>query len=95
MAAVGQLQQLRRGQVLADTADLFHRAVLVVDALNGQYRAAQARHLGLDVPAAEGRVEPDVIPAPEGRIDVVMVARQPLRQVGAREQLAGALNAAH
>ena len=44
------------GRRCADTRDLLHRAVLVVHALDGQHRAADARQLGLDVPGAEGRI---------------------------------------
>jgi hypothetical protein len=49
-----------------DAADLLQRAVLVVQALHGQQRAARWRDFFLDRPVAERRVQPDVVPAPEG-----------------------------
>ena len=79
----------------AHAVDLLERAELVVQALDREHRAADALQPGFDVPGAESRVQPDVIPAPEGRVDVVVVARQTLRQVGAEEVLARGLDAGH
>src|SRR5476649_2043524 len=42
--------------------DLLHRAVLVVDALQREHRAAHRLDVALDGPVAEGRIEPDVVP---------------------------------
>ena len=53
-----------------ETVDLRHRSVFVVLALDREHRAADARHLRFDVPRAERRIEPDVVPAPERGVRV-------------------------
>src|SRR5205085_10091491 len=65
MAAVRQLQQARLRHAPRDAVDLLQRAVLVVDALDREQRAADRADLLLDRPAPEGRRQPDVVPAPE------------------------------
>ena len=53
------------------------RSVLVVVSLHRQYRARIDGDLPLDVPGAETRIQPDVVPAPERRVDVGVVPPEP------------------
>lgn len=65
--------------------DLRHGSVWIVEALNGQDRAADAREILFDVPAAEVRMEPDVVPSPEGACGVAVMAGELLGKVGGLE----------
>src|SRR5262245_46460778 len=87
MAAIREAQQLDRPTGLpGDRIELGHGAVLVVEALDRQHRAAYAGEDLLYVPGAEIRVQPDVVPAPERLRRVRVVAAELLRQVGALER---------
>src|SRR5688500_9755398 len=78
VAAVFELEDARPGNAPLDRSQLLERAVLIVATLHRKHGAADASDLRLDVPGAEPRIEPDVVPPPEGRIDVGMVLREPL-----------------
>src|SRR5450631_3274727 len=79
--AVLELDESRLRYAPRDSMDLLHRAVFVVDALQREHRAADGLDVALDRPVAEGRIEPDVVPAPEGGIGIVVVARELRTQV--------------
>ena len=64
-----------------DLLDLRKGTVLILQALNGEHRALNLRHLGFDVPLAEFRSEPGVPPAPKSGIGVGMVSCQSLWQI--------------
>jgi hypothetical protein len=96
MAAAVEAEQLdRAADLLRDGVDLRHGAVLVVEALDREHRAGDARQVLLDVPRAEFRVQPDVVPAAERRLGVGVMARQALAQVGGLERGLRAGNARH
>src|SRR5262245_23714287 len=61
--------------------DLLHGAVLIVLALHDQDRHANISQEFRDIPFAEFRIEPCVIPAHECIVDVGMPARKPRTQV--------------
>src|SRR5512139_2833162 len=67
MAAVGEFQQFGLRCTSGNTLDLLHRSVRVVVPLDGEQRAADGRQQVFDGPGGKCRVEPDVVPAPEGR----------------------------
>src|SRR3954447_18400998 len=69
-----------------DAVDLLQGAVRVLGALDQQRRAAHARGVLLEAPGAERGLEPDVAPAVEGGVGVVVVARHPLAQDPALER---------
>jgi hypothetical protein len=54
--------------------------MFVVQPLHGQQRALDRADPALDRPVAEGRVKPDVVPSPEGRVRILVVAGQALAQ---------------
>src|SRR6185503_10349382 len=93
MAAAGELHELHALHGAGDAVHLRHRPVLVVHALDRHDRRLDRGDLGLDAPGAEGRCEPDVVPAPEGGIHVVVIAREALAQVGLEVRDARALDA--
>ena len=64
----------RSADAVLDGVDLGEGAVLVVGALDRQHRTAYARKNILDVPMAEIRMQPDVVPAAEGAVGVGVVA---------------------
>jgi hypothetical protein len=67
VAAIGQFQQLcAAASAWLNAPDLLQRAVLVVQPLHGQQRAGDGGDLVFDAPLPEGRMQPDVVPAPEG-----------------------------
>src|SRR4029077_2447559 len=95
-AAAREAQPLDRpAGLLRDRVELRHRAVLVVEALNREHRAAYPRQAVLDVPGAEVRVQPDLVLAPEGPGRVAVVAAELLRQVGGLEGGPGFRDAPH
>ncbi len=69
-----------------DGVELGQRAVLVALALDREHRHVDPGEHVLDVPVAEGGGQPDVVPAPEHAVGVVVVAGQalpePRRRVG-------------
>src|ERR1700730_14075564 len=65
---------------MGDAADLFQRAVLVVSALNGEDGTGNPRQVLLNIPGAKLRMEPNVIPAPENSVYIVVIAPQSLPQ---------------
>src|SRR5688572_8262911 len=89
MPAFRDFEQLASTDARRNAVDLRERAVLVVDTLDGQHRAADGVELSLDVPFAKRQVQPDAVPAPEGRIGAVVIAAELLRQVGAQVGGAG------
>jgi hypothetical protein len=93
VSAFGDHEQAGFRQSTRDGANLLERAVLVVLALRGEHRAGDGVDVALDVPAAERRVEPDVVPAAKRRIGVVVIAGEPGTQVGALVGHAGLLDA--
>src|SRR5260221_7337934 len=82
MLAVLQQQRLDRpGNLLPDRVELCRCAVLVVLALDDQDRTRDGGQVILDVPRAEFGVEPDVVPAAEGAVDVAVVAPEAGAQI--------------
>src|SRR5208283_127619 len=61
--------------------DLAVGAVAVVVAADDKRRNTNLRQFVAQVEGREGGIEPRVVPAPEGRVDIVVVAREPLAQV--------------
>ena len=80
MTAFGQLQQLGRRQNALDAANLLQRAIFIVQALNRQQRAGDCFDRLRQVPMPKSRVEPDVVPTPKSRIDIVVEAASLLRR---------------
>src|SRR6266568_9588211 len=76
MSAMLDLEAVEVAYAVPDAVDLFHRAVFVVHTLDRQHRARDVGQQCLDVPGREGGVEPDVVPAPEGALDISVVARE-------------------
>src|SRR5437868_8981187 len=56
--------------------DLLERAVLVGLSLDEQRRSTDCGKATGEIPAAESGVQPGTVPSPEGRIDVLMPARE-------------------
>ena len=56
-------------------------AVVVAVAADDQRRNTNPRQFVAQVEGREGGIKPRIVPAPEGRVNMVMVARQPLAQV--------------
>src|SRR2546430_14106955 len=84
--AVGEAQQLDRTAGLPrDRLELRHRPVFVVEALDREHRTMYPRQDLLDVPAAESRIEPDIVPSPECLRGVGVIAAELLREVRALE----------
>ena len=71
----------RTGALGRDGLDLLHRAVLIVEALNNKHRAGDPRKIFFNIPAAEIRMQPDIVPSPECSRNVAMMARQFFREV--------------
>src|SRR3546814_2766190 len=88
MAAVGENTRLRLGGPALDAANLLDGSVFVLFALDGEYRAADAVNVGFNVPGPEFRVQTYVVPSPERRLGVLVVAPQLGRQIGVQVGLA-------
>src|SRR5882672_7778488 len=86
-------EELGAGHALSDAPDLLHRSVLVVDPLDGEHGAADRFELALDRPRAKRRMQPDVVPPPERRIGIVVMAAELLAQVGGKICSSRALDA--
>ncbi len=82
MAAVVELDEHGVRQRVGDAVDVRHRPVFVVASLDREDRAADRRQQVVDVEAAERLRQPHVVPSPERRVDVRVMAREPLAQVG-------------
>ena len=67
-----ELHPLRVRQGVDDAINLRHRSIFVIDALNGEYGAGDSRQRRFDIPRTKRRVKPDVVPAPERGIYVIM-----------------------
>ena len=76
-----------------DRPDLLERAVLVVFALHREHRARDRLDVALDVPVAKRRRQPDVVPAAERRVGIVVVLREAAAQVAGLEGHARLLDA--
>src|SRR5690242_9989950 len=76
MAAIFEDHDFSLRCALANALDLREGAVLVVGALYREYRACDRRQQCFDRPRAKARIEPDVVPAEESRVDVVVIARE-------------------
>src|SRR5206468_12250294 len=76
MPAFSEFEQLRLRQTARNAVNVFQRAVFVVQPLHGKNRAGDGSQLGLYGPAGKAGVQPDVVPAFEGGINIVVVARQ-------------------
>src|SRR5438477_4122981 len=84
--AVGEAQQLDRTAGLPrDRLELRHRPGFVVEALDREHRTMYPRQDSLDDPAAESRIEPDIVPSPECLRGVGVIAAELLREVRALE----------
>jgi hypothetical protein len=65
------------------TVDLRERAVLILGALDGEDRSANSRGAIADIEfVLEARIEPRVVPAAKGVVDVRMPARELFAQIG-------------
>src|SRR5438552_3523121 len=64
-----------------DRFDLLPGAVCVACPLNQQRRYRNCREELLDVPLAEPRIEPDIVPAAKSIVDVGVVAREALAEI--------------
>src|SRR5256885_10173729 len=81
MAAVGQEQSLHVARAALDGFDLLQGPVLVLLSLYGQDGRVDARQEFLQVPFQELRIKPGAVPAPEGRVHVLGVLREPRPQI--------------
>src|SRR5579883_1476369 len=82
MLAVRQHKTLERAADLAsDGVELRDRPVFVVGALYRQDGTADLRQDFLNVPGAEFRMEPDVVPAAESAVHIGVMARHALPQI--------------
>ena len=81
--------------LLRDGFHLGHGSVLVVEALNHEDRAGNAREIFFDGPAAEVGMKPDVVPSPEGSGGVAMMTGEFLRHVCGPEFHFGFGDASH
>src|SRR4051794_31237036 len=63
-----------------DPVELVERAVRIVRALDQEHRAGDSLGFGLETPVAEARIEPDVAPAVERRVRIVVMAGHPLAE---------------
>src|SRR6185436_3298832 len=79
------LQDPRRRERGPDPIDLLHRPVFVVLALDGEYGTLDPWQVLLYRPAAELRDQPDVVPAAERPVHVVVMARQARAEVTLRK----------
>src|SRR3954451_9392267 len=61
-----------------DPVELVERAVRIVRALDQEHRAGDSLGFGPETPVAEARIEPDVAPAVERRVRIVVMAGHPL-----------------
>src|SRR5882757_6627952 len=93
MAAIGQQRQFNLAGAPGDGAKLLLGSVLVLLSLYDEYRALNVGQQGLDVPPSEIRMQPDVVPSPEGPIRIGVVASQTLPHVGALVSEFGSGNA--
>lgn len=67
VATIGQAEDLDWAAGLAgDRFGLGHGPVLIVETLNDENGAGNARQIFFDVPAAKIGMEPDIVPSPEG-----------------------------
>ena len=69
------------GRAGLDGADLLQRSILIVRALDEERRRTPAADRILDVPGPEAGIEPDVVPAAEGDVDMGVVFRELRAQV--------------
>src|SRR4051812_3517150 len=78
-----------------DPVELVERAVRIVGTLDQQHRAADALGLVLQAPVAEGGIEPDVAPAVERGVRIVVVAGHALAQLPVVVGRAGLADGGH
>ena len=82
VTAIGENKNLDWARSLfCDGFDLRHSSVLVVNTLNHENRARNAREICFDIPVSEVRMKPDVVPSPECASGIAMMATELLRQV--------------
>ena len=93
VAAAGEEQDLRCGDLALNGLDLGQGAVLVVFTLDDEDGASDCGKILFDIPLAKVRIEPDVVPAAKNFFDVIVIAGELLRQVGGRKQRANCSNA--
>ena len=82
VSARWQLHHLRVRHVRGNAVHLRHGAVLVVFALNREQRLGDGGHRAHEIPVAKRRIQPDIVPAPERRIDIVVIAPELRAQIG-------------
>ena len=78
MPALREFHERGLGNPRGNTINLNHRAIFVVYALDGKYGAANGGQRVFDGPLRESWIEPDLVPSPEGRVGVCVVAGKPL-----------------
>src|ERR1051326_7044897 len=81
MTAVFQFKYFDSGNHSRDAVDLLHCPVLILLALDREYRTGDSRQVLVNIPGAKMRVEPDVVPAPECRVRVGVITSEPVAQV--------------
>jgi hypothetical protein len=64
--------ELTRSDAVRDAFDLLERPIFVVEPLDREHRTGDLRKQRFDVPLSESRIEPDVVPTPEGAFDVLV-----------------------
>ena len=75
-----------------DAVNLGHRPVGIVFALDRQDRDLNLRGFVLDVPSREWRIEPRVVPPPERRVGICLVAGEAGPQISGQVGVAGAVS---
>src|SRR6267142_3466680 len=94
MTAVAEHEDFDVAGAPMDGVDLGPGTVLVLLSLDDQDGRVDPGEELFQVPAAERRVEPGTIPAPERGFDVPVVSGEPAAQIARLERLAGFLDAA-
>lgn len=89
MPTVPELEQFDVGRERRDAVDLGHGAVFVVFTLDCEDWTGNIRQTGFDVPRTECGIEPDVVPAPEGGINVAVIREQARTQRALKVGVAG------
>src|SRR5581483_12159906 len=82
MAAIRQSPNFDWPRTLTrDGLHLLHCAVFIIESLNDQRRTRDPVKIFFDVPAAKIRMQPDIVPPPEGARSVTVMSRQLFREV--------------
>ena len=68
-------------QTLSNPTDLLKSTIFIINALHGQHWTANCLNLIFNRPLAKRIVQPDIVPAPEGRVGIVVIPFQAIFKV--------------